>query len=134
MSVASLTVIFDRHYRISIGIFWLKISFLETSQQSSSFLNLVEVTLNGLCPIFHRTDFLSSENLAVFVSYSKKQFFFFFDQSLYLESGLITCAGHTTRRRQSCVSTLITHSSRPIKTRALRCSLYNLPTTNSTHI
>ena len=32
--------------------------------------------------------------------------------------------GHTTRWRQSCVYTLITHSSRSIKTRVLCCSLY----------
>ena len=40
----------------------------------SSFFNLVEVILNGLCLIFHRTVFLSGENLPVFVRYSKKQF------------------------------------------------------------
>ena len=33
--------------------------------------NLVEVTLNGLCPIFHRTVFLSCENLPVLVRYSR---------------------------------------------------------------
>ena len=41
-----------RHYRISIGVFWTTISFLDTSQQRSSLFNLVEVTLNGLWPSF----------------------------------------------------------------------------------
>ena len=89
-----------------------------------AFFNLVEVTLNGLCPIFHRTVFLSSENLPVFVCNSQKQ-------SLYLDSGLIMWADHVRWSHHSLTSivrlqyTLITHSSRPIKMWVLRCSLYN---------
>ena len=49
----------------------------------------------------------------------------FVGQSLYLDSGLITCADHVRWSHHSCVYTLITHFSRPIKTRVLRCSLYN---------
>ena len=79
---------------------WTNTSFLDTSQQSSSFFNLVTVTLNGICKIFHRKGFLSCENLPlqVFVRYSQKQFAkLCWPVTL---AGLwtpITCAGHTTR-------------------------------------
>ena len=59
------------------------------SQHSSSFFNLVEVTLNGLCPIFHWTVFLSCENFPVFqlfVRYSQKQF-----AKLWVYLGVRTC-------------------------------------------
>ena len=59
MSVTSLRFVRD-YYRRQI---WANISFLLMAQQSSSFFKLVEVSLNGLCSIFHRTAFVSCENV-----------------------------------------------------------------------
>ena len=72
------------------------------SKQSSSFFDLVEVTLNGLCPIFHRTVFLSFKNLPWVCrsAIRMNSFSNFVDQSFWT---LITCAGHTTRWHQSSV-------------------------------
>ena len=69
MSVASLRFVIDHSplpdvYRRHI---WTNISFLFTSEQSYGFFALVEVTGNGLCPIFHRTVLRSCENLPMFV-------------------------------------------------------------------
>ena len=61
---------------------WINISFLVTSQQSSSFFNLVEVTVIGLCPIFHRTVFLSCEICLCLSATRKNSLQNFVDQSL----------------------------------------------------
>ena len=74
---------------------------------------------------FYIAQFSFPAKICLFLSVTRKNSLQnFVDQSLYLDSVLITCASHTTRWRQSCVYTLITHSSRPIKTRVLRGSLY----------
>ena len=57
---------------------WASIFFIFTSQQSSSSFNLVEVTLNGLCPIFHWTVFLSCEILDFYQRQIWASFFFLF--------------------------------------------------------
>ena len=119
--VSRFTVFRDRllAIRISIGDKFAQIfASFSRRQQSSSFFffffNSVEVTLNGLCPIFHRTVFLSCENLPMFVRYSQKQFAkLCWPVTLAGLQNLITCAGHTTRLRQSCVYTLITNSAHP---------------------
>ena len=131
MSVASLRFVIDYSplpdfYRRHIS---KNICFLFTSQQSSSFPILVEVTLNGLCSIFYWAVSFPAKICLCLSATRKNSLQNFVDQSLWLDSRLwsraaITCAGHTTRWRQSCVYTLITHSSRPIKARVLHSSLY----------
>ena len=112
-----------RHYRFSISVFGQIFLFLLRHNKVTAFLTW----LRSFCPIFHQTVSLSCENLPVFVRYTWKQFAkLCWPVTLDGLWTLLTCAGHTTSWRKSCVYTLITHSSRPIKTRVLRCSLYNM--------
>ena len=76
MTVTSLRFVIDcsplpNFYRRHI---WTNISFLFTSQQSPGFVDVVGVTCNGLCLIFHWTVLRSCENFPVVVGYSPKQF------------------------------------------------------------
>ena len=98
----------SRHYRISVGVFWTTISFLDTSQQSSSFFNLVEVTLNGLLI----AQFSFPAKICLALSATRKQSLQnFLDQSLYLDSGLITCADHVRRSHHSMTSIVRLYSN-----------------------
>ena len=95
-----------------------KYSFLFTSQQSSGFVDLVGVTCNGLCQMFHRTVLRSCETLPMFVGYSPKQF-----SKLSALQTPIMCVGHVTTSNSmtsSCAQALIANSATPIKTRVLR--------------
>ena len=128
MSVASLTVICDRLLAItgflSSAYFGQLFPSLTRHNKVPAFLTWLK-SLSMAFVQFFIEQFSFPAKICLFLSATRKNSLQnFVDQSLYLDSGLITCADHTTRWRQSCVFTLITHSSRPIKTRVLRCSLY----------
>ena len=71
---------------------------LTSHNKVRAFFNLVEVTLNGLCPIFFIAQFSIPAKICLFLSANRKNSLQnFVDQSLYLDSVLITCADHVRR-------------------------------------
>ena len=133
MSVASLTVICDRLLAITgflLVYFGQPFPSLTGQNKVPAFLIWLR-SLSMAFVQFFIAQFSFPAKICLFLfAVRKNSLRNFVDQSLYLDSGLITCANHVRWSHHSMTSivrlySIIRHSSRPIKTRVLRCSLYN---------
>ena len=123
MSVASLTVICDRLLAITgflSAYFGRLFPSLTLHNKVPAFLTWLRSLSMAFVQLFI-AKFSFPAKLCLFLSA--------IDQSLYLDSGLITCADHVRWSHHSMTSIVRLYSNhtllcRPIKTRVLRCSLY----------
>ena len=126
MSVASLTVICDRLLAITAfpsAYFGQIFPYLTGHNKVPALLTWLRSLSTAFVQMFI-AQFSFPAKICLFLSATRKNSLLnFVDRSLYLDSGLITCADHVRPSHHSmtssCVYTLITHSSRLSQSRSL---------------